>query len=140
MSKNQPKRATLWVKDGWIFCRTPYSEDFINDLKNEVPNHARKWDKEEKVWKVEAAFADDLERTVRRYFGEPTVLQQEVLVVAPQSAGDAYSDLLRAAPDDLLKKIYAMVASKVHPDAGGSHEAMTKVNVAWSEIRKDRKI
>jgi hypothetical protein len=138
MANQQTKRATLWVKDGWIFCRTPYSESFIDDLKNEVPHHARKWDREEKVWKVEASFAEDLETIVRRYFGEPTVVQQEVLVVAQGAGGDAYSDMLSAAPDDLLKKIHAMIVSKVHPDAGGSTEAMTKVNVAWAEIKKKR--
>lgn len=135
------KRATLWVKDGWIFCRTPYDPDFIIDMKNEIPGSARKWDATEKVWKVQASFADELESIVRKYYGEPTVLQEDVqVVVAAPSSADPFAALLRAAPNDVLKKIYQLVAVKVHPDAGGSNEAMSQVNVAWDEIKKERGI
>lgn len=131
-------RATLWVEGGWIMVRTPYNPEFIDELKNEIPREARKWDTEEKIWKVDASYADDLEKLVRKFYGEPTVVQQEVLVTASAPEDDPYGMLLREAPNDVIKKVYLMIATKVHPDAGGSTESMTRVNQAWDAIKRER--
>lgn len=135
------EKATIWVKDGWICIRTPFNRDFVNELKSDFPPSQRRFDPNEKIWKVAAAYADDVMSVVTKYFGEPAILEQEVKVVAsPISAEDPYSILLKAAPDDVLKKVYLLIVSKVHPDAGGSNEKMATVNTAWSEIKKERKL
>jgi DnaJ-class molecular chaperone len=48
--------------------------------------------------------------------------------------------MLRVAPDDVLKKVYRMIAAEIHPDKGGAPEAMIVLNTAWSEIKKERKL
>jgi hypothetical protein len=135
------KRATLWVKDGYIFCKTPYHVGFIAELKNDIPSHARSFLPADKVWRVAAAYHQDLMEVVTKYFGEPTIVEQEVHVVAVGGGGnDPFSAMLRVAPDDVLKKVYRMIAAEIHPDKGGDPQAMVTLNAAWAAIKTDRKI
>jgi hypothetical protein len=134
-------KATLWVKDGWIYIRTPFNADFIDDLKNDIPPRARKYLPVDKEWKVEAAYAEDVEKLVRKYFGEPTIVQNEVYVQGPAVSGDdPYARFLRACPTPVLAKLYKVAAIELHPDRGGDANAMAEVNAAWTEIKKDRGI
>lgn len=40
------------------------------------------------------------------------------------------------ATKEEVQKAYRKKAAKAHPDAGGSHEQMIKVNAAWETIKK----
>ena len=48
--------------------------------------------------------------------------------------------LRSVAPDDVLKKVYRLIAAEIHPDKGGLPEAMVALNQAWSEVKKERKL
>ncbi len=136
---DKKSRATLWVRDGWIHCRTPYHEDFIMDLKNDIPHSARKYNRDEKIWLVEASYAEDLEKIVRKYFGEPTVVMNEVHVQAGATE-DVYSAFLRVLPNAVLIRLYKTAALELHPDRGGDPQVMSQMNAAWAEIKKERKL
>ena len=43
------------------------------------------------------------------------------------------------APDELVKLVYRHLARRLHPDAGGSTEAMARLNGAYEEIAKQRR-
>lgn len=134
-------RATLWVDKGWIHVRTPFDRTFVDSLKALVPASDRRWDNEEKVWKVAAAWAGELETLVRAFYGEPTVLEPEVVVVAaPAASADPFGAMLRLASDDGLKRVYRQLAAELHPDRGGAPERMIALNQAWELIRKERGI
>lgn len=135
-------RATLWVDKGWIHVRTPFDRAFIDALKALVPASDRRWDNDEKIWKVAAAWANELEPLVTRFYGPPTILEPEVVVVAAPAgaAHDPFGALLRLAGDDALKRIYRQLAAELHPDRGGSPERMIELNQAWEQIRKERGI
>lgn len=47
----------------------------------------------------------------------------------------AYHDLVAGLPQDVLKKVYRLIATECHPDRGGSTEVMQRVNAAWDKIR-----
>lgn len=49
--------------------------------------------------------------------------------------GPSTDTFLRPSVDD-LKPVYRRMASKYHPDRGGSTEAMVAVNEFWEEINK----
>jgi len=42
------------------------------------------------------------------------------------------------ATKEEVQKAYREKAKKAHPDGGGSHEEMTKVNAAWEAIKRFR--
>jgi DnaJ-class molecular chaperone len=47
--------------------------------------------------------------------------------------------ILGVEPDDteeVVKRAYRSKAAEAHPDKGGSHEQMVKVNAAWEAIRR----
>lgn len=139
MAKEKPPRgATLWLKDGWIHVRTPFSREFVDELKKKLSRAHRRWSPEEKVWMVDPSQDDLIVEIVTKYFGEPTVLENKEVVVVAGSEEDVYGQLLRLAPDDVLKKVYRLIATSLHPDKGGSAQAMTHANQAWGAIKKDR--
>lgn len=133
-------KATLWVKDGYIFCKTPYVEAFIQELKADIPYGSRIFLKNDKVWRVDAAYHEDLLSVVKKHFGEPVILEPETKeVVVVQGAGnDPFGAMLRVAPADVLKKVYRMIAVEIHPDKGGKPEDMVVLNQAWDAIKKER--
>jgi hypothetical protein len=133
-------RATIWVKDGFIFVKTPYVEDFIQELKADIPYQARVFLKVEKVWRVDASYHEDLLSVVKKHFGEPTILEPETkeVVVIEGANKDPFGMMLRVASSDLLKKVYRMIAAEVHPDKGGKPEDMVTLNQAWDAIKKER--
>lgn len=132
-------KATLWVKDGYIFVKTPYVEAFIQELKADIPYQARVFLKTEKVWRVDAAYHEDLHDVVKKHFGEPTILEPEQKVVVLEGGTkDPFGAMLRVAPPDLLKKVYRMIAAEIHPDRGGKPEDMVTLNQAWDQIKKEK--
>ena len=137
MSKKQ-SGATLWLKDGWIFVRTPYNPDFVSELKSKISASHRKWDPVEKLWKVDPSQDDLLVAIVTKFYGEPTVLEDKEVVTIALTDGDPYGALLRLAPDDVLKKVFRLIATSLHPDKGGPADKMTSANQAWKAIKADR--
>lgn len=130
--------ATLWLKDGWIFVRTPYDKTFVEKLKSTISSVYRRWDPAEKLWKVDPSQDEKLVELVTSFFGAPTILEDKEVIVVAESTTDAYGTLLRLAPDDVLKKVFRLIAAAVHPDAGGTGEKMAQANSAWNAIKQDR--
>jgi len=60
---------------------------------------------------------------------------------APEGSGGSPYRVLGlhpSAPDDLVKLAYRFWARRLHPDRGGSAEAMVRLNRAYEEITKER--
>lgn len=133
-------KATLWVKDGYIFVKTPYVEAFIQELKADIHYSARVFLKNEKVWRVDAAYHEDLLSVVRKHYGEPTILEPEVkeVMIVESASKDPFGAMLRVAPNEVLKKVYRMIAVEIHPDKGGKPEDMVSLNQAWDAIKKEK--
>lgn len=139
--RTMAERVTLWVKDGYIFMKSPFHERFIQEFKADIPGSMRSWMGNDKVWRIAASYHDDLLSVVRKYFGEPTVVEPEPqIVIQGSTAPDGFSRMLRAAPNDVLKKVYRLIAAEIHPDKGGKPETMVELNEAWSEVKKERGI
>jgi hypothetical protein len=133
-----PKVAKLYVEGPWIVCKTPYLKAFVEDLKDEVSHHNRKWDANDKVWKVDVDELDKVDELCRKHFDEVTFIETEQ--PSGEGAPSPYHDMLCDAPDETLKRVYRLIAVAVHPDQGGDPAIMSKVNDAWRMIQKERKI
>lgn len=60
----------------------------------------------------------------------------------PGPAGKKHwSEIIRLVPNaskESAHEIYRVLAKSAHPDAGGSDAAMSALNVAWSELKKEK--
>ena len=52
--------ATIIYQENQIWVRTPYHQEFIDWIKNEVMTNCRRWDKENGVWAISYSYEDDL--------------------------------------------------------------------------------
>lgn len=140
--KSRPTGATLWLKDGWIMCRTPFDLDFVDELKKKIKAAYRRWSPNDKLWKVDPSQDEVLIEIVTKYFGEPTIIEdkEQVVIAALPEGDDPYAALLKLAPNDVLKKIHRQIVLAVHPDHGGTNEAMATANSAWQAIKTDREL
>jgi len=139
--KTRPQGATIWMsEDKWVIVRTPFDRDFVDELKRKIPPAYRRWNPPDKTWKVDPSKDEVIIEIVTKYFGEPTVIEnkEQVVVAALPPGDDPYSALLKLAPNPLLKKIQRQIVLAVHPDHGGSTEAMATANSAWAAIKTDR--
>ncbi len=56
--------------DGWLVLHTPFDRDFVEGLKADIPGRSRRWDGTQKVWIVEAAQREVVDRLVQAHFGD----------------------------------------------------------------------
>ncbi len=122
--------------------------DAIASLKRAVPPHLREYEPTSKQW-----FVSDLARTqLDRWLGHLYVSYGvEAEWITPDDASDtherprkphtpakvdAYAALCLTpeAPAELVKSAFKIMARVSHPDLGGSHEAMLKVNAAFKQL------
>jgi hypothetical protein len=136
MKASAEKTATLWADGGWIHVRTPYNVDFVNSLKAEIERSQRKWNPDMKIWMVDVGALDQLVEIAERYYKVNVVEQEAPKVLV--SGDNPYSELLEGLPDDVLKKIYRLIAVECHPDRGNDGKLLSVANGAWGKIKKLR--
>lgn len=139
----------VWAENGWIKCITPYSEDFVEELKARINWRLRQWSPSERVWMVDPAALDDLMEIAQKYFPTISVVQnpqpQQQSMEPPAEVLEdgtygTIANLLRASSTETLKKLFRMMAVDLHPDRGGDVETMKLLNTAWDRIRLERGI
>jgi len=136
-------KVTVWVDGAWIKIRAPYDKGrtpaCIQDLKDNIPVGSRKWDPDEKVWKVDPAHDAVLMEILGRWYDEVCVLELNKPAPAPMQQGeDPYGKMLRLCPDSVMPKVYRTIAAALHPDTGGDQAKMAELNVIWEQIKTER--
>lgn len=123
---------------GWLFAFTAKNADdfhYAVSVLKQIPSGMRRWLPDEKVW----WFSTPGMAQLRRLFVE---VNEAVKALAQDEAstGDAPKDvtqafaqlyLLPAAPMPVIKSAYRALANFYHPDHGGAHEAMLRINTAY---------
>jgi len=135
-------KVTLTLERGEIIMRAPYDADFVDNFKNEIPREARRWDKDHKVWKIQAAYDKELIEFLEEWFDDVVFVgdEPEVIVVPGDAQSDPYGVILRNVPNDLLRDVCRKALSANHPDRGGNQEDFLAVKAAWDTIKKERKL
>lgn len=53
-----------------IAVRTPFSRNFVYELKETIPSHERRWDAPSKLWIVSPKYGNDVQHLILRHFSE----------------------------------------------------------------------
>lgn len=113
----------------------------IEDLKAYIPGRHRKYDPPTKRWLVKEGQLDTLIDLLKRY---NLPYQCEGAGDGPRTHRMALDATTAArtlyvqenAPLAVIQAAYRALAKMTHPDAGGSNEAMQKVNEAYEVLTK----
>jgi hypothetical protein len=142
----------------------PYDETLLDDFRNRIPNHARKWWREgsEMYWTVIGdAWCDVAQQWYDSHFvrtngyqqaswddpfAEEDRQQQRTSAPPPPppkpppppstpSDWDALY-LRRGAPAGLVDAAYRWWCKAAHPDVGGNEEMMKTINSAYTRLKQ----
>lgn len=160
-------RAFLYRAGDRIQAVAPFNNDFKEDLKSEIPHHARTFDSELKNWLIDADYEEMVYEIATRYFdviavvSEADALRRERAARAaapppPREPSHSSDECLRrvrglyaeestlytlpGAPFAVIQAAYRALAKILHPDAGGSsHQAMVALNRAYESLERRQK-
>lgn len=136
-------RATIWAdSEGFICCRTyGYVEEYPIEIKQNIKGKLKSWNmRNDRIWRFDPSVYDIASFITEKYYDVTYVKDESPSTSVDTYTGDPYSEFLRCLPDMLLKKVYRLIVSDLHPDKGGSSEEMAKINSLWQVIKKDRNI
>ena len=113
---------SLTLKNGNIQVKTPYSAEFVEDLKATIPLHGRYWNGKDKVWEVAYIYGQDIVNCIKGNYDRG---QYGNLKLPVQKT---------SVPQDVIKllKIEYIGAAKERQD--GSISATGWSNGQWSVI------
>lgn len=127
-----------------LVLKMPYDRRCVEDIKSTIPMGMRQWNPDLKVWFIGLPYLGALVRLLKEYFDDSQIYLDDDIpnlvglrdVIDPR--GTPYSELylLPDAPKELIHGAYRILAKLYHPDVeGGSTERMTKLNLAYEQIR-----
>ena len=122
------------LPDGGVALSFPFQRPLIDALKQTVPAGFRSYDPGDHAWTIAAAYANDAIRLLQRTFPHAEVIDA---VPATDDGGDAWAvlHLKDTAPPELIEVAYRCLARLHHPDRGGDHEGMLRLNAAHASLR-----
>lgn len=110
-------------------------------IKDYVPSDERMYRKETRTWQVDTYWANILTGVFTGrgwttvWDGETPPSQRPPTQTKPISMTDHFVAILSALPADKRTKARQQLAAAMHPDAGGTNELMTALNVAWEKVK-----
>lgn len=136
---------------------SPFNKALVDALKQHIPVSDRSYDPQTKIWTfVEKQLA--ALQALLTIIGLPPIVitrqqveqqQQQQAASQSQSNGslpatqrglplsDVVLQFVRVVPYDAMLKAYRLAALALHPDRGGSPDAMSTLNATWSRLEKD---
>lgn len=129
---------------GGVILKTPYLQEFVSDLKREIPQRHRSWDPEAKVWQVDSFYADIAADIFFHHFpdGEEINLTGRPSERVPPPSWCLVLGVLPTAPKEVVTAAYKALSKLHHPDTGNGKsdpKKMAQINVAMEEARKHLK-
>jgi hypothetical protein len=119
--------------DGGVTLTFPFDRHLIEEIKRSIPAPYRSYDPADRSWSVAPSYAGVAVRLVCGAFPDA----ETVDAGATPDHDDAWQILhLRpTAPPELIEAAYRCLARLHHPDAGGDHDTMLRLNAARSSLR-----
>ncbi len=126
------KIAKVWInKDrGVLTVRTPYTQEFVADIKAEIPKDCRRWDPNGKVWEFDPSWTNKILELLRESYDDVVELD-----FSDAFLSDTAEDLFNMLTKEDIKDIYRLLSKRYHPDVGGKPEVMTKINTFFQRYR-----
>jgi len=127
-----PTRAAINRSDtkGWVDVVSPYNADYIEDLKTVIQPSHRKWDPNQKVWRVSEIYLEELVGLLKMHFDEVTTNLTEADTAAIDV--NIFNEVFNIIPKEYRDKTYFALCQALHPDHGGNEEQMKLLNKAYS--------
>ena len=109
----------------------------IAELKAEVPSRRRKWDPDGRRWLLRSENEVEAVISILGRYGVD-YLHDDAKPVAIASTVEAYAalHLPPSAPPELVHAAHRCLAKCHHPDAGGTHAEMVRINAAADLLRQ----
>jgi hypothetical protein len=140
---------------GGYRLRFPYDAAVVARIK-ELPRHTREWEPDEKAWFVpdrwlltvkshltrtqdvvwEAAEEPETPAEAFQRGWEAGLRQARESGMGVAGLTEAHRALwvLPGAPVEVVKAAFRALAARAHPDVGGTHEGMVKLNAAYETL------
>ncbi len=131
-------------RNGAAEVRFPYHRGLVDALKTSIPASERDYDPVTKVWTVRSAFyATIAHRLMVQAFGHVETFnapRDQTSAPPPNPIRSTDRDfaalhLLPSAPPALVEAAFRCLSKELHPDRGGQHEAMVRLNQAVGSLR-----
>lgn len=113
----------------------------VDLLKQTIQPSHREYDPAGKLWRIVGGARPALNQWIAQLRVEFAIQIEERNQQAetPQPKPNPVNDyaalhLLPSAPPELVRAAFKTLARLLHPDAGGSHEAMIKLNTAYERL------
>ena len=137
-SVTAPRIARRW--DGSVRLTFPYAAELVDALKAQIPAHARTYDPDSRAWTITVAHASVAARLMHQTFADVETVDAQAGPTAdrgdpPREAALVVLHLRPSAPPELVDAAYRCLARLHHPDAGGDHDAMLRLNQALEVLR-----
>jgi hypothetical protein len=140
-------KCTLWYDpklDGYTL-QCSFSPDFIEFIKQQIPASDRAYDPPTKNWKFNKKYIDAVRGAAEKVFGKNNVTfvsEAQVKGAAPSANKNSsieacLAEFMKLLPFDAANAAFRKASMALHPDRGGSMEAMSKLNVLWDRIKAE---
>lgn len=144
-------KAYIVDEAGRVSLKTPYDADFVAALKAEIPFWSRSWNPETRTWQVQAPFIEAAVRIVSEFFDQ---IERRSAVATPSTGHGSVREcienireqrpyhaalfVLPGAPESVINAAYRALAKQCHPDLGGEHDSMIRINQAYENLANGR--
>jgi hypothetical protein len=109
-----------------IVFKAPITDFLINRIELAVPLTQREWLADKRAWRFSSAALPIIKPILKDTYKEVQLLGVPKAIPATK-----FDQLMTKLTKDDKAQLYRVLASKYHPDKGGSHEVMTLINVVF---------
>jgi hypothetical protein len=117
-----PKNISVTAESGGLKVNTPYSQQFVEELKLTIPATSRKWDPTAKAWMVSRAYADQLKQIIDRAYGCDVVMPTVIAANEASFETTFQADYVANSKNE---------ASSVHCNGGWNAKIPEKILRFW---------
>lgn len=152
------KCMIYWEKETQSYAMSsswsPKLQGFIDALKPLIPNGARSYDPETKIWRFNEQYGEAVAKLAQTFLGDTNVVftkrqdseEGSFSYKAEKPLAEVFKEFDALLPEGItydrnnpptVKIAFLKACKKHHPDLGGSAESMAKLNECWQRIEKE---
>jgi hypothetical protein len=148
----RPRRLDIWRERGVYRARFSYDLDLVNFFRR-LPSGDRAFDRDAKTWNFHEKHLREAVLTARQLAFDEVFIwpagqappprakkkKEPKAPQVPETSGTAWDivNFFQLLPHEAARAAYLKAATMLHPDKGGSNEAMRELNALWDRIERE---
>lgn len=125
---------------------SPFNRELVEGIKSSIPISDRSYDPQSKIWTFTERMLTPLQAMLKMLNMQAVCITRQQAEQASQSSPSQQRgkpldtiiiEFVRLVPYDCMVKAYRAAAMTLHPDRGGSMDAMSSLNSTWSRLEKE---